>query len=70
MSESELKEYYFEGLDHRFVNAKSFDYSPKNDITVYELALIVPVFTLNVFSQSSYVNNLPDCAKRHFVEVE
>lgn len=48
---------------------KSYFYKPKEDITVYELALIMHVF----FVQNIHHNiiaTLPECARRHFEEVK
>lgn len=48
---------------------KYYVYSPKIDITVYELALIVPVFHTKI-NIERVIELLPPEAKRHFKEVD
>lgn len=48
---------------------KHYVYSPKKDITVYELALIVPVLHTQ-HNIEQVIEVLPPEAKRHFEEVE
>jgi len=48
-------------------------YKPKEDITVYELALITPILILSSYSLDAnsieqQIKNLPENAQRHFEE--
>lgn len=53
-------------------------YTPKEDITIYELALVLKMFTFftlpedmkNTKILSDIYNTLPDNAKRHFTIVD
>ena len=48
----------------------SYTYSPKEDITVYELALILPLFHSNSsIGFNMGVENLPEWVKRHFKKI-
>ena len=48
----------------------SYKYSPKEDISVYELALILPLFHSNSsVGFNMGVENLPEWVKRHFMEI-
>jgi len=50
---------------------KQHIYKPKEDITTYELAQIIPVFNpRDLYSTNILINSLPDNCKRHFEEVE
>lgn len=46
---------------------RQFEYVPQPDITVYELALLIPAIAGVVIGD--YVNGLPDSARRHFIEL-
>jgi hypothetical protein len=49
---------------------KYYKYDPSKNITAYELALIIPVFSHNSgHDQSMIIEILPSNAKRHFVEM-
>jgi hypothetical protein len=50
---------------------KHYKYIPKENITTYELAQIIPILiTINPCSVESQINSLPDNCKRHFEEIE
>lgn len=47
-----------------------YKYSPKEDISVYELALILPLFHSNCSIDFNMgVENLPEWVKRHFKKI-
>ena len=47
-----------------------YKYSPKEDISVYELALILPLFHSNSsIGFNMGVENLPEWVKRHFKKI-
>lgn len=48
-----------------------YAWTPKEDISTYELALCMPVFSTRVDSGSNghSIGELPDAAKRHFTKV-
>lgn len=47
-----------------------YKYSPKEDISVYELALILPLFHFNCSIDFNMgVENLPEWVKRHFKKI-
>ena len=48
---------------------KAYNYEPKKDITAYELALIVPLFTTDYPYVYSLIETLPPEARRHFREL-
>lgn len=47
---------------------KQFEYVPQSDITIYELARLLPAFFLTG-DVSNFVENLPDEVRRHFKEL-
>lgn len=47
---------------------KQYNYEPHEDITAYELALILPVFSANHLHVSMMIEGLPPEARRHFRE--
>ena len=49
--------------------ASIYSWKPKDDITVYELALCVPVFIAHG-SATRMIQSLPECARRYFEIVE
>lgn len=51
------------------VKPKRYQYRPQPDITVYELALILPIFAMKG-DVVTYIDSLPPEAKRHFVASE
>jgi hypothetical protein len=49
---------------------RQFEWEPKEDITPYELALCVGVLILAMHGMSGEAyDQLPESAKRHFIEV-
>lgn len=50
---------------------KQFQYNPQPDITIHELALLLPIFTMAMVDGNiaSFVDGLPDEAQRHFEEL-
>lgn len=47
---------------------KQYNWRPKPDITVYELALAVPVLLLRLYDIETAVKSLPESVQRHFEE--
>ena len=61
---------YLPGIDEQ-TSAEYYVWEPKEDITVYELALIMPIFSYVGKSSVVYIiENLPPKAKRHFRKEE
>lgn len=50
-----------------FEPPRQFTWRPQPDITAYELALCLPVFTAG---HGAGYDDLPECVQRHFVEVK
>jgi len=48
---------------------RSFEWSPKEDITTHELALCMNVLLCKDYDYAGFYDKLPDNAKRHFVEL-
>ncbi len=53
------------------LQVKQFQYNPQPDICVYELALVLPLFTMAMAggNVTGFVESLPPEAKRHFKEM-
>jgi hypothetical protein len=50
---------------------KRYKYIPKEDITTYELAQIIPtLITRDFYTIELQINSLPDNCKRHFEVIE
>jgi len=46
---------------------KHYSYAPQDNITLFELALIMPLFqTTGIYSFNAGVEQLPETVKRHF----
>lgn len=57
-------------FDMTTITTDCYKYSPKEDITVYELALILPLFHSNSsIGFNMGVENLPEWVKRHFKKI-
>jgi len=67
MKKRKYFEYTHKGQTQGMWSEPKWDYIPREDITTYELALIIPVLnTGDWISQSQMIQNLPDKAQRHF----
>jgi len=53
-----------------FKPPRQYNWQPQSDITAYELALCLPVLTATGYGAGEQIDNLPDAARRHFVEVK
>lgn len=49
---------------------KQYDWTPLENITPYELALCIPILVFQSWNIESLIKNLPENARRHFVEVK
>jgi len=49
---------------------RGFRWAPQPDITAYELAICVPVFTPTGWGNLEMIDQLPPEARRHFVEMK
>jgi hypothetical protein len=68
MGEIKTKEAKTNGSYGSSSKVRQFQYKPYPDITVYELALLLPVFSIamNGGNIIDFIESLPDEAKRHF----
>lgn len=57
--------YVLSGKNNMF--DKHYSYAPQDNITLFELALIMPLFqTTGIYSFNAGVEQLPETVKRHF----
>lgn len=55
-----------------YIKPRFYQWSPKEDITAYELALCLPLFSSQLFihDMEPFINGLPPESRRHWIEVE
>jgi hypothetical protein len=47
-----------------------YQWEPKSNITIYELALCLPYLTIVPYGIGhAYIDVLPECARRHFIKL-
>jgi len=62
---------FFTGSSNTIRLPKQYKWIPKEDISAYELALCIPVVTATYWHDAeSYIEGLPESARRHFEEVK
>ena len=53
--------------DGTIASVKHYSYDPQDNITLFELALIMPLFqSSSIYSFNAGVEQLPETVKRHF----
>ena len=53
--------------DETIASVKHYSYDPQDNITLFELALIMPLFqSSGIYSFNAGVEQLPETVKRHF----
>ena len=53
--------------DETIASVKHYSYDPQDNITLFELALIMPLFqSSSIYSFNAGVEQLPETVKRHF----
>jgi hypothetical protein len=59
-----------DGVTKAIENSVKYQWEPKRDITVYELALCLPYLTITPYGIGhAFIDTLPEQARRHFFRV-